>query len=80
MFINVPIFSPIKESALGESKGPIGEFMYTNELAFVIEGNYLHEDFADCLDTSFKATLVAKLLCFFGNCGRKLTFPFCHLF
>lgn len=67
MFRNIPIFSLIKQSALGESKGLIGKFMYTNELAVVIEGNYLHEGFADCLATSFRATSVAKLLCCFGN-------------
>lgn len=67
MFRNVSIFSLTKESALGESKGLIGEWMYTNELAFVIEGIYLYEDFADCLATSFRATSAAKLLCCFGD-------------
>lgn len=66
-FTNVAFFSFIQQNNLEGSKGLIWGFMYTNELVFVIKLNYLHAHFADCLPTLFPVTLVANLLCCFGN-------------
>lgn len=59
-FTNVDFFGFIQQNNLEGSKGLIGGFMYTNELAFVVKLNYLQAHFADCLPTLFscKAALL----------------------